>query len=508
MQTIISFYTTNMNYDSQHLNLSDVDYSNATVISDGYNGIYWNDGRSEDPDIEVGENGTIYAVWWDSTAGLWGGGIGDDEIMFARYTDIDGWSNVTIISDGYDGTYWNDEFSFKPDMAIDDNGMIHVVWYDATDGIWGTDSEIMYVNYSEAMGWSNVTIISDGYNGVYWNDQASRSPKIAIGENETIHVVWGDDTEGIWTDNYSDVDDIMNWGSIDTEIMHASYSELKGWSNITIISDGYDGIYWNKKSSINPDIAVDKNGIIHVVWEDYTDGIWGSDTEIMYVNYSEATGWSNVTIVSDGYDGIYWNNGGSQRPKIAIDEDGIIHAVWEDYTSGVWGTDTEIMYANYSEALGWSNITVISDGYDGIYWNNGFSFDPDIAVADNGTIHIVWEDYTNGVWGSDVEIMYASYSETTGWSDITVISDGFMGIYWNDYDSYDPHCVWYNNQLYVVWEDFTTGVWGSGWEIMFTSVSFSITQEDQERDIPFGNLYLFIMIISIIGLTVYTNRKK
>ena len=60
------------------------------------------------------------------------------------------------------------------------------------------------------------------------------------------------------------------------------------------------------------------------------------------------------------------------------------------------------MYATYTEATGWSNITVISDGYGGIYWNIGSSNAPDIAIDSSGKVHVVWSDWTDGVWGTDI----------------------------------------------------------------------------------------------------------
>jgi len=110
-----------------------------------------------------------------------------------------------------------------------------------------------------------------------------------------------------------------------------------------------------------------------VVWYDGTAGPWGTDYEIMYVNYSSSAGWSNATVISDGFEGTYWNDGSSYYPSIAVDNSGNVHVVWEDDTAGPWGTDYEIMYVNYSSSAGWSNATVISDGFGGVYWNDGNS---------------------------------------------------------------------------------------------------------------------------------------
>jgi len=302
------------------------------------------------------------------------------------------YTNVTIISDGFGGTYWNDGYSREPSIATDNSGNIHVVWVDDTAGPWGIDWEIMYAIYSSSAGWSNATVISDGFGGTYWNDGDSFSPSIATDNNGNIHVVWGDDTAGPWGN--------------DMEIMYVNCSSSAGWSNATVISDGFGGTYWNDGNSWWPSIATDNSGNIHVVWYDATDGPWGTDLEIMYAIYSSSAGWSNATVISDGFGGTYWNDGWSFSPSIATDNSGNIHVVWVDDTAGPWGTDGEIMYAIYSSSAGWSNATVISDGFGGTYWNDGSSYWPSIATDNSGNIHVVWDDDTAGPWGTDAEIMY------------------------------------------------------------------------------------------------------
>ncbi len=170
---------------------------------------------------------------------------------------------------------------------------------------------------------------------------------------------------------------------------------------------------------------------IHVAWDDNTDGVWGTDTEIMYANFTTAAGWSNATVISDGYGGSFWNDDGSYQPSITADGTGNIHIIWADDTDGGWGNDAEIMYTNYSSATGWSNATVISDGFGGSYWNDGSSSKPSITSDGAGGIHAVWRDYTEGIWGTDAEIMYANYTSAEGWSNASIISDGYEGSYWN-----------------------------------------------------------------------------
>ncbi|MFX1376075.1 MAG: hypothetical protein ACFFA0_09705 [Promethearchaeota archaeon] len=493
-QNLPSLVPLKKNNEFRNLNLSKIEYSNVSVISDGYAGIYWNDGNSDLPNIAVDDSGGIHVVWSDDTNGEWGI---DGEIMFTHYSETTGWSNATVISDGYNGTYWNDGDSGWPSIAVDNLGGVHVVWIDDTNGEWGVDSEIMFTHYTEATGWSNATVISDGYNGTYWTDGYCGFPDIAVDDSGVIHVVWSDETKGAWTG-----------GMWETDIMYVNYTEATGWSNLTVISDGYNGTYWNDGASVLPKIATDGAGGVHVVWIDDTDGVWGNDYEIMYANFTEATGWSNVTVISDGYNNTYWNDGRSIDPDITVDDSGGIHVVWEDDTDGVWGTDIEIMYVNYQKADGWSNPTVISDGCNGIYWNHGESSYPDIAVDDSGGIHVVWHDNTVGLWGGgglEYEIIFVNNLKANGWSNPTVISDGYNGIYWNDDLSAIPKIAVDNSRgIYVVWYDYTDGAWGTDAEIMFTSISISGTQLEV---IPSGNFSLIIMIISVLGLIIYLKRK-
>ncbi len=468
-------------------------WSNATVISDGFGGVYWNDGNSYNPAVAVDSSNTVHVVWYDFTGGVWGT---DSEIMYANYNIATGWSNATVISDGYGGVYWNDGSSVQPTVAVNSSNSVHVVWYDYTDGPWGTglDSEIMYANYTSATGWSNATVISAGFGGVYWNDDFSLYPVVAVDSSNAVHVVWFDHTDGPW--------------GTDIEIMHANYTTASGWSNASVISDGFGGVYWNDGSSYNPAITVDSNNAVHVVWYDYTVGKWGTDTEIMYAYYTTASGWSNATVISDGFGGVYWNDGDSIKPTIVVDSNGIVHAVWYDYTDGIWGTDIEIMYAYYTTASGWSNATVISDGHNDIYWNDGSSYYPEIAVDNNNALHVVWYDSTDGIWGTDFEIMHANYTTASGWSNASVISDGFGGVHWNDGSSSNPAITAGTDKVYIIWYDKTDGVWGTDSEIMFTSISIPAPPITTSGAIPGYDIFIVLFAVSAVTYLFIRRKQK
>lgn len=77
--------------------------------------------------------------------------------------------------------------------------------------------------------------------------------------------------------------------------------------------------------AMHPDIAVDPNGNIHVVWQDNRDGNY----EIYYARKLYGKGWE-----SSGFGGqdirITKAEGDSLNPSIAADEKGKLHIVWQD----------------------------------------------------------------------------------------------------------------------------------------------------------------------------------
>jgi hypothetical protein len=446
--------------------LSKRDLHNITIISDGYGDDWgWNDKASNYSAIEIDDSGNLHVVWSDGTdhTGKWGT---DTEIMYAKYSEASNqWSNATVISDGYMNVWgWNDRDSLYPDIAIDSSNNIHVVWSDKTAGKWGPgyipfssiiDSEIFYINWTASDGWSNITVISDGYGGVIWNNGTSNKPAIAIDNLDNIHVVWVDGS-----------DHLGKWG-IDPEIMYVNRT-ASGWSNATVISDGYSGTYWNDDDSDDPRIAINSKNQIYVVYSEDDDGTWGTDTEIMCVNRTNG-GWSNVTVVSIiGYS----NTGHSLCPDIAIDRKDDVHIVWQDATSNptYWGNDIEIMHTSWSTKWGWEGSRIVSDGYMDVWgWNDGNSLQPRINIDSSGAVRAVWYDDTNGTWGTDYEIMY-SHLSGDWWVNATVISDGAGGIHWNDYKSENADfAVDDSGTIHFIWTDDTNGIWGSDKEIMYST---------------------------------------
>jgi hypothetical protein len=115
----------------------------------------------------------------------------------------------------------------------------------------------------------------------------------------------------------------------------------------------------------------------------------------------------------------------SDHPAIAVGPDGTVHMVWID-RSGTHnsGSDWDVFYRAYVPSLGWTDLgwsatRLISTT------STGDSFYPDVAVDSAGSVHIVWDDYTDYQGsGTDSDIFYRRYDRGSGWSDVEVISYG------------------------------------------------------------------------------------
>ncbi|MBD3230066.1 MAG: hypothetical protein GF329_17945 [Candidatus Lokiarchaeota archaeon] len=425
------------------ININPNKFSNATIVSDNYS--LWNTGDNRYPEITVDNLGYVHAVWEERTDGWWG--IGESEIFYSVYRPLIGWSDPTCISDNRNN--WSTNYCNSPSIAVY-NGTVYVAYQELTDGWWGIDSEIVVVNYTASNGWSNISVVSDDY--TLWNNLSSEEPRIAIDSRGIVHVVWYDGT------------DVPPYGT-DTEIMYANYTPAtQTWSNATVISDDFTN--WNTGASYDPDIAIGTDDAIHVVWHDHTDSPseWGNDTEIMYTKYSQTTKkWSNVTAIS-AVGG--WNDGYTEDAKIGIDKDNNVHVVWRDNSDGgYWGNDIEIFYSMFN-GFNWSNATIISDDYTG--WNENSEYDPDIAISPNGTVYAVFStDQSTIEWGDDWEIVYTYKVPKASWSNLTIISDD--ATLWNNMSSDEPSSYFDNfGNFFVIWQDHTDGWWGSDREIMFS----------------------------------------
>jgi hypothetical protein len=192
-----------------------------------------------------------------------------------------------------------------------------------------------------------------------------------------------------------------------------------------------DVVVLNKESETRrPAIASDGKGGLHVAYLSYEKGNVVPDVF--------------HTVSSDG--GKTWEKGVnvsrtpgiSCEPAIACGKDGQEAIVWLDTSSGIERPDVYGVFSS-DGGVSWSKAQNISDTL-------GKSFDPDVAIAPDGTIHVVWADTTGTDTGP--EIWHAkSTDKGVTWSKGKNISST-LG------DARGPRLVCGpKNEIYLCWVD-------------------------------------------------------
>ena len=235
--------------------------------------------------------------------------------------------------------------SFDPDMAIGPDGHIHVVWPDYSRLGSFDWRDILYAVY-DGYEWSEPVQVS-AYDTTY-----SYTCHIAVDSTGRPHVVW----------NHRAV-------FIDADIYYAALTD-SGWIEPLNLTTHYS-------TSATPDIAIDGNGNIHVVWADYYYGNYD-----IFHRYFNGNMWTDFVNVSNDPIDSAW-------PQIGADSENNLHMTWEQLSGG--GIDCEILYSLFNE-ISWSPSQNISQ-------NPALqSTDPDIALDSFDNPHIVWRQTIGGFY--------------------------------------------------------------------------------------------------------------
>lgn len=231
--------------------------------------------------------------------------------------------------------------SYRANMAIDSHDNLHIVWHDHSNYAGsGGDGDIFYKHWNAATAnWATTEVIS--------TDSAwlSYTPKIAIDSHDNLHVVWYD---------YTDYDS----SGIDWDIFYKHWNATTGvWTTTGVVSTQSTG------DSYYPNIAIDSHDNLHVVWNDWTNYVGsGTDVDIFYKHWNATIAiWNATEVVSTESPGDSW------LPNIAIDSQDNLHVVWHahtDYDSS--GGDADILY-KYATTATSSNPNMVIDTQATLY---------------------------------------------------------------------------------------------------------------------------------------------
>src|SRR3989441_1707959 len=295
-------------------------------------------------------------------------------------------------------------YSGQRKMAVDTTGNIYLAYRKAAPG--HSESEI-YVEVSQDNGKSwidlgggpvaivNAPPVMSGTTEGGGTGSDQRVPSIAIDSKNQVHVVW-----------YGR-DQVYN-GTNERQIKYARWNGAawSPWINISPVP-GYSGsVYWQE----HPVIIVDRNDMLHVLWEGADSGSAG----VQQIRHSAST---------DG--GITWtkwenifplDSSGQSRPDAVVDKNGNLYTAWYGGVSGQTGT--RIKYARWdASSRTWGQPQIVA-GIEGFNQKH-----VSLAIDKSNTLRLVWDGPDNN--NSNSLVKYSSLNlnlSSPAWSAWTNIN--------------------------------------------------------------------------------------
>lgn len=366
-----------------------------------------------------------------------------------QVVDIDGWSGPINISD--DGVTQYMGYGYQHTVATDTGGNVHVVWYDNRSGT----NQVFYRKWSRQSGsWGIITQLTNQSVAVY-------RPAVACDKTGNVHVVWYQSTSpyygiwykrwniatGTWGDSvylYNPEGNYLNyypsiacrpggdnvhvvWYGRDSgnqtyfRIKHIEYTPGMGWGFISLVDSA------PSDSNLQASVAVDAADSVYVVWRKKVAGYW----QVFYRRRNSSGIWRDVEQVSDV------NLSADMFACAVAVDDGTVHVVWNGDIPG--SSYDRIFYRPRTEA-GWGTTEIVST------YVNGNQYDPVVSVS-NGIICVVWRGYTE-ISPSRYEIL-CRQKQAGIWGDVMQLTNRSQtGLYYpalavGVFD--DLHIVWYDN---------------------------------------------------------------
>ncbi len=358
------------------------------------------DAYSGFPDMAI-HNGAIHLAWQDERDG----GM---EIYYMRSDDLgSSWLSPTRVS------FCTIEAKF-PSIAVDSQGVIHIVWQDNREGALVRNFEIFYARSI------------DGGNSfsterrLTFGNRPSMHPDLLCDDQDRLHLVWHDIQNGMYDVYYKrSLDGGLSWGDA---------IQLTSKPNYPLDPDTS---LPQQPPSIYPRLASHGDKLAVVWFDDRFDREplrrpYEDNWEIMYKTSQDAGETWGTSIRLTEIDNNSW------FPDIEYDPEGKLHFVWQD--DGIAGDD-EIMYACPDRGIAPTRITNAPD----------YSYHPDIAIDSNG-IHIVWMDCRCELGNWDIYYINCPDYMGNDWSEeVIAVSAPYIAAY--------PRLETYNDELFLAWFD-------------------------------------------------------
>ncbi len=184
-----------------------------------------------------------------------------------------------------------------------------------------------------------------------------------------------------------------------------------------------------------PDIAVNASGTLHAAWVDSREG----SNDIYYARSADSgQTWSQEIRINDV------TTRSQSSPAIAILADTVCVG-WSDERTTYNRHD---IYVDCSSdgGLNWGTDTRVNDDAAGTYKR----YNPDIAIASSGRVHVVWYDDRDG----DYNIYYTHSSVGGGWS-----TNNRLNHDPGTATQQTPSVAVHGNTVYAAWQDYRNSTW-------------------------------------------------
>lgn len=245
------------------------------------------------PAVTVDSTDHVYVVWEEYENASW-------ELLFAKLWYWDG--NITFQENGLQVSDSDPADSTEPDIAVEAEGGLSLVWTDARNDIGDGNLEIYYKRLDER-GFSLTADIR-----VTRDPGLSEHPRIDLDAANDVHLTWYD---------FRDSDDgiVVNHGVF--------YKKL----TVDGIMETVERRVTFASPASRPDIAVDTDGNVHVVFDD--DRYASFDIFYTLLDNTGITIEDDVNISPK-------DETESRVPRVELSDSNAIDVVWQDNSSGAW----------------------------------------------------------------------------------------------------------------------------------------------------------------------------
>ncbi|MCX7918108.1 MAG: hypothetical protein N3A72_00595 [bacterium] len=285
------------NFDNPHIAWQEGNIDSEQIYYVKWNGSVWttlgtsrnisqSTGIALSPSLALDKLGYPHIAWMDSASGNF-------DIYYRKWTGTD-WSNSENITR-------SSAPSYQPSLAVDTNSYPHLAWLEHLPGtIPGGSGEIYYQFWNGSV-WTTLANLNISQTHDSWS--YSQLPSLCLDSRGYPHVVWSEVT------------------FLGTEQVY--YREWNGTHWVTRGSLNISSTVGNARS---PCLALDTIGYPHIAWYDTSSG-----NKEIYYKYWNGNSWTSLNDLN-----ISHTSGGSEWPALSLDQNGLPHIAWNDWTPGVF----------------------------------------------------------------------------------------------------------------------------------------------------------------------------